>query len=183
MKKACLFAVVFFIIVGFSVAVCSAGEMKAIGNQGTGTPRGQQPIQQPITIPMNTVQVHCPPLSFATSSPLPSSSVGWDYKVQLQASGGVPPIKFSTIYAGPTGAPQPSCSPANVSPGPNAGSVYYPGIMTVAGLTLSCEGIIFGQPKTVGYYQVTITATDSCSAGAQRVSKNFVIEVKGPGQN
>jgi hypothetical protein len=115
-------------------------------------------------------------LAFVTTSPLHSTGAGWDYKVQLQASGGSPPIKFLTPYYDPaTGAQKAlSCSPPNPMPT----SLYYPGKMMVDGLTLTCDGIILGQPKAGGRHAVTIVATDACPLRAQRIEHTFILEVK-----
>ena len=121
----------------------------------------------------------CPKLTeFVTASPLPESGVGWDYKVQLQATGGAAPVKFLTPYFERATGVQTalSCSSGGSSP---SGPAYYPGQMMVEGLTLNCDGRITGQPKAPGYFTVTIVATDSCAL-AQKIEKNFVLQVKGP---
>jgi hypothetical protein len=89
----------------------------------------------------------CPKLTeFVTASPLPESGVGWDYKVQLQATGGAAPVKFLTPYFDRATGVQTalSCSSGGSSP---SGPAYYPGQMMVEGLTLNCDGRITGQPK------------------------------------
>jgi len=114
---------------------------------------------------------------FVTPSPLPTTGVGWDYTVQLQATGGVRPVSFLTPYLDPqTGVQRAlSCS----SSGSTSGPLYYPGKMMVDGLTLTCDGRITGQPKAPGYYAVRVVVQDSCVI-PQQVEKKFVLEVKGP---
>jgi len=114
---------------------------------------------------------------FVTASPLPTTGVGWDYNVQLQATGGVPPVRFLTPYLDPATGVQEALS-CN-SGGPTSGPAYYSGKMMVDGLTLTCDGRIIGQPKAPGYFTVSIVATDQC-VSPQKVEKTFVLEVKGP---
>jgi hypothetical protein len=115
---------------------------------------------------------------FVTASPLPATGVGWDYNVQLQATGGAAPIKFLTPYFDPATGVQKalSCSPDGV---PKPGQAYYSGKMMVEGLTLTCDGRIVGQPKAPGYFTVTIVAADSC-VSTQKIEKKFVLQVNGP---
>ena len=120
----------------------------------------------------------CPKLAgFVTTSPLPTTGVGWDYNVQLQASGGVPSLTFLTPFFDPATGQQKALS-CN-SGGPTSGPAYYSGKMMVDGLTLTCDGRIIGQPKAPGYFSVSITVKDKC-AFPQQIEKKFVLEVKGP---
>lgn len=104
----------------------------------------------------------CPKLAFVTSSPLPSTGLGWDYKCQLQALGGYPPVRFYAIVTKPTGKDEPS---------PDT---------SVDGLTITPSGLIQGQPEEAGYHMIRIAVQDSCPSGIQVIEKKFALEVKGP---
>lgn len=116
-------------------------------------------------------------VDFVTTSPLPTTGVGWDYKVQLQATGGVPPVTFLTPYFDRDTGKQTALS-CN-SGGSTSGPAYYSGKTMVDGLTLTCDGRIIGQPKAPGYFTISIIATDNC-VSPQKIEKQFVLEVKGP---
>lgn len=103
----------------------------------------------------------CPKLAFVTPSPLPSTGLGWDYKCQLQASGGHAPVSFYAVVM-EKGADEPS---------PETG---------VPGLKITSSGLIQGQPEKAGYYIIRVAVCDSCPSGIQYVEKKFALEVKGP---
>jgi hypothetical protein len=105
----------------------------------------------------------CSKLAFVTSSPLPSTSLGWDYKCQLQASGGYPPVRFSAIIRN-------NAKGTDVQ-GPDT---------SVHGLTITPSGLIQGQPEEAGYHMIRFVVEDSCPSGLQRIEKKFALEVKGP---
>jgi hypothetical protein len=69
-----------------------------------------------------------------------------------------------------------SCNSGGPYSGPPS---YFPGKLIVDGLTLACDGRITGQPKSAGYFTVSITVTDKCRI-PQQVEKTFVLQVKGP---
>ncbi len=92
--------------------------------------------------------VACAPLSITSSSPLSAGTVGQVYSSQLQTSGGQAPITFSLA----------------------SGSL-------LPGLSLSSSGNISGTPTTAGNYSFTVSATDSCSAGAQNIQGIFSITI------
>jgi len=104
----------------------------------------------------------CPKLAFVTSSPLPSTGLGWDYKCQILASGGYPPLRFYARI-------------------PNIGELIDLGPDTsVRGLTITPSGLIQGQPEEAGYHMIRIVVEDICPSGVQRIEKKFALEVKGP---
>jgi len=104
----------------------------------------------------------CSKLAFVTSSPLPSTGLGWDYKCQLQASGGYPPVRFYAIVTDHQGKDEPSLA------------------TSVRGLTITPSGLIQGQPEEAGYHMIRIEVQDSCPSGIQVIEKKFALEVKGP---
>lgn len=104
----------------------------------------------------------CPKLAFVTSSPLPSTGLGWDYKCQLQVSGGYSPVYFQAIVTTEKGHEEPSKH------------------TSVPGLSITPSGLIQGQPEEAGYYLIRISVQDSCPSGIQYVEKKFALEVKGP---
>lgn len=104
----------------------------------------------------------CPKLSFVTVSPLPSTGLGWDYKCQLQASGGYPPLRFYAHISDPNKPYKPSPE------------------TSVRGLKITPSGLIQGQPEEAGYHLLEIVVEDSCPSGVQRVQKKFALEIKGP---
>ena len=125
----------------------------------------QKPPTQPGTVAPGKVDTEglCPKLAFVTSSPLPSTGLGWDYKCQLQASGGYPPVRFYAIVTkDDQGEDVPSLA------------------TSVRGLTITPSGLIQGQPEEAGYHMIRIAVQDSCPSGVQRVEKKFALEVKGP---
>ena len=71
------------------------------------------------------------PVTITTTSPLPAASIGVSYSVQLNASGGVSPYRWSA----------------------NAG--------LPPGLSLSQSGLISGTPAQTGSYIVSVSAVDS----------------------
>jgi hypothetical protein len=103
----------------------------------------------------------CPKLAFVTTSPLPSTSLGWDYKVQLEISGGYPPVRFRAYFT-------------------DDSRVETLGQYVLRGLPITPSGLIQGQADVPGYHIIRIVAEDSCPSGVQRVEKKFVLEVKGP---
>jgi hypothetical protein len=103
----------------------------------------------------------CPKLVFVTPSPLPSTGLGWDYKWQLQASGGHAPVSFYAVVT-EKGADEPSTETG------------------VPGLKITSSGLIQGQPEKAGYYIIRVAVCDSCPSGIQYVEKKFALEVKGP---
>ncbi len=115
----------------------------------------------------------CPPLAFVTTSPLPSTGVGWDYKHQLQVSGGQGQVFYKAFTLTGFGLD----AKGNKVPIGAEG-------LQVVGLKITPSGLISGQPLTPGYYTIRIVATDSCPSGAQALEKMFALEVKGqsPGQ-
>ena len=104
----------------------------------------------------------CPKLGFVTPSPLPSTGLGWDYKCQIQASGGFPPLIFCSMAVGFQGIELPSLD------------------IGIPGLKITTSGLIQGQPEQAGYYVIRILLRDSCPSGVQRIEKKFALEVKGP---
>jgi hypothetical protein len=50
---------------------------------------GQKTIKEQMQVPIKKV-VPCKPLAFVSTSPLPETGVGYDYKYQLEVSGGNP---------------------------------------------------------------------------------------------
>lgn len=105
----------------------------------------------------------CPKLAFVTSSPLPSTGLGWDYKCQLQASGGYPPIYFRAYFRDPATLQE------------SLGQ-----FVSVRGLVITPSGLIQGQPEESGYHVIRVEVHDSCPSGPQRIEKKFALEVKGP---
>lgn len=103
----------------------------------------------------------CPKLAFVTSSPLPSTGLGWDYKCRLQISGGHEPVGFYAVVN----------EKGFDEAGPETG---------VPGLKITSSGLIQGQPEKAGYYIIRIKVQDSCPSGIQSVEKKFALEVKGP---
>ena len=124
----------------------------------------QKPPTQPGTVAPGKVDTKglCPKLAFVTTSPLPSTGLGWDYKCQLQASGGYPPVHFHAIVTDHQGQEEPS---SNTS---------------VRGLTITPSGLIQGQPEEAGDHAIRIAVQDSCPAGIQVIEKKLALEVKGP---
>jgi len=105
----------------------------------------------------------CSKLAFVTSSPLPSTGLRWDYKCQLQASGGYPPVRFSAYFKDDATHME--------SLGPYT---------SVRGLAITPSGLIQGQPEEAGYHTIHVVVQDSCPSGVQRIEKKFALEVKGP---
>jgi hypothetical protein len=128
----------------------------------------EQGINRESLHPMVKKSFPCPKLAFTTSSPLPSTCLFCDYRVQIQASGGVPPIKYYTI--------EPTASEFSTG-------CSYPARTSVPGLTLTCDGIIQGQPSNAGYYTIEIKVEDSCHGRQQPpIIKTFALKVEGPPQ-
>jgi hypothetical protein len=75
---------------------------------------------------------NCPQLIFVTTS-LPAGTVSLDYKVQLETSGGKPPLKFDI----------------------DSGTLP-------KGLELSKSGLILGKPETAGTFSFLVKVTDTC---------------------
>lgn len=125
----------------------------------------QKPPTQPGTVAPGKVDTKglCPKPAFVTSSPLPSTGLGWDYKCQLQASGGYPPIYFRAYF---------------MDPATHQESIGQ--YVSVRGLAITPSGLIQGQPEEAGYHMIRIAVQDSCPSGVQRVEKKFALEVKGP---
>jgi PAN domain-containing protein len=131
-----------------------------------------------------TMGATCNKFDFVTISPLPSTGVGWDYKYQLQVSGGYAPYHFLTpYYDRNTGVQKAlSCLPSADVPSIkyHDKSPYYSGRMMVPGLTLTCDGLVVGQPTAAGNYTVTIIAYDNCPLITKKLEHKFVLEIKGP---
>ena len=90
-----------------------------------------------------SINVSCPPISITSTSPLPSGNTGAAYSSQITASG-TTPITFTL-----TGGSLPP------------------------GLTMGSTGRISGTPTTVGNYNFTVRATDSCLPVPQTTTKAF----------
>jgi hypothetical protein len=90
----------------------------------------------------------CASLSYTSPSILLTGTVGQAYSYQLLTSGGQAPITFSFVSG-------------SLPPGLNLGST----------------GLISGIPTSSETYSFTVSATDSCAAGAQSLQGNFSITV------
>lgn len=115
-------------------------------------------------------KIKCPTLSFATTSPLPSTVIGGDYNHKINASGGVPPFTFCPVRA----------SPGGDSPRRSGGDGCDNSAMP-AGLRLHPDGLISGQVQPnarVGYQLLRIAVQDSCPNGPQKILKDFYIDIK-----
>ncbi len=132
----------------------------------------------------HTMGATCDKFDFVTISPLPSTGVGWDYKFQLQVSGGYAPYHFLAPYYDRDRGTLKAISCLRPEDIPNAKYYdkrpYYSGRMMVPGLTLTCDGLIFGQPTAAGNYMVTIIAYDNCPLLTKKLEHKFVLEIKGP---
>jgi hypothetical protein len=125
---------------------------KAPTQPGPGVPPGK----------MDTKSL-CSKLAFVTSSPLPSTGLGSDYKCQLQVSGGYAPVRFSACFK-------------DDATHMEALGQY----LSVRGLVITPSGLIQGQPEEGGYHILHVVVQDSCPSGIQRIEKKFALEVKGP---
>ena len=118
----------------------------------------------------------CHKLTFATTSPLPSTVIGGDYSYQLKMSSGVPPYKFYPMRVPTDGTPP---------------RVDYRDqrFSMPLGLKLSQGGLISGQVQCLnpekagtdcgaGYIPILIQVRDSCPSGAQVISKKFYLNIK-----
>ncbi len=131
----------------------------------------------------------CAPLAFASSSPLPSTGLRWDYSHQLQVSGGYPPVTFGTYRSTDKGTIG-SLTPgdlyywAGLRPGytgpPVEPAHWANSYLPLPGLKLTGSGLIHGQPAMTGYFNVIIVATDSCPGGVQRTHKLFALQITEP---
>lgn len=90
----------------------------------------------------------CPAINITSPSALPSGTSGQAFTYQILATGGQVPVSFALT----------------------AGTLP-------TGLNLSASGLISGTPVTTGTSNFTITATDSCAAGAQTAQGAFVIGI------
>ncbi|MFZ3138073.1 MAG: putative Ig domain-containing protein [Thermodesulfovibrionales bacterium] len=90
----------------------------------------------------------CPSFAYTSPATLSNGTVGQAYSYQLQTSGGQTPIIFSFVSG-------------SLPPGLNLGST----------------GLISGIPTSSEAYSFTVSATDSCAAGAQSLQGNFSITV------
>lgn len=120
----------------------------------------------------------CQDLTFATTSPLPSTVIGGDYKYQIKMSSGVPPYKFYPMYFPPDGTP------------PRVDTSRDQRFSMPLGLKLSQGGLISGQVQCLnpekagtdcgaGYIPLLIQVRDSCTPkqGGQMISKKFYINI------
>jgi len=98
-----------------------------------------------ITLP---VTINCSALNLLTQGQLPSGSKGQPYSLQLQTSGGTPPLAFSLIGSLPPG------------------------------LTInSSTGLISGTPTAEGSYSFSVNVNDSCPFGAKFASGKYAITI------
>jgi hypothetical protein len=102
----------------------------------------------PATTAITITPAACPALNITSPASLPPGTVGQFYSVQIQASGGQPPLSFSLI----SGALPP-------------------------GLSLSPNGIVSGIPAAVYNDAFSVRVTDSCPPGAQTAQKGFAMVV------
>jgi hypothetical protein len=160
MKKSLVVSVVAVITLFVSVALAQRRPVP-----------GQKPVEQvkpiekasPLAKPTTATLVPlCPKLAFVTSSPLPSTGVLWDYKCQVEVSGGCALNRFC------------------VSTLDTKGMKKLTSNLDAPGLTISPSGLIKGQPTDAGYYTITIRVEHNCPGGFQIIEKKFAIEVKGP---
>jgi hypothetical protein len=149
---------------------------------------GQKTIKEQMQMPVKKM-APCKPLAFVTTSPLPETGMGYDYKDQLEASGGIPPVLFWTPYIDEKGAKYwfpgfPGYKKDNElwvdqNGMPHAGHIiWYKGF--IRGLSLTASGLIQGQALDPGYYTVHIFVKDSCPSGVQQIEKDFILNVTGP---
>jgi hypothetical protein len=141
-------------------------QTKPIPQQAPADKIQQKPSTQPgpgVAPEMRDIKGACVKLAFVTSSPLPSTGLGWDYKCQIQASGGYPPVRFSAYFKDDATHME--------SLGPYT---------SVRGLAITPSGLIQGQPEEAGYHTIHVVVQDSCPSGIQRIEKKFALEVKGP---
>ena len=83
------------------------------------------------------VTINAPPLAITTASPLPAGQINSGYSQTLAASGGAPPLTWTTT----------------------TGTVP-------SGMTLSAAGVLSGTPTASGTYNFTVRAMDSTGASA-----------------
>jgi hypothetical protein len=181
MKKNKVALIIAVMVMVLSVSLSFAQErMKMISP-------GQKTIKEQMQVPVKKM-VPCKPLAFVTTSPLPETGMGYDYKYQLEVSGGTPPILFWTPYIKNDGTPMPHGFKGYMKTDEvwtdkngvqhNGYIEWYEGF--VKGLTLSHSGLIQGQALDPGYYTVHIIVEDSCPSGVQRIEKDFILNVTGP---
>jgi hypothetical protein len=181
MKKNKIALIIAVMVMVLSVSLSFAQErMKMISP-------GQKTIKEQMQVPVKKMAL-CKPLAFVTTSPLPETGVGYDYKYQLGVSGGTPPILFWTPYVNEKGAPMPPGFQGYIKSDEvwtddkgmqhNGRIIWYKGF--AEGLTLSHSGLIQGQPLKAGYHNVHIIVKDSCPSGVQQIEKDFILNVTGP---
>jgi hypothetical protein len=134
----------------------------------------------------------CPPITWVTPSPLPPTTIGWDYQHQLEVRGGVAPITFANYPATrPDGTPGGGLGPGQLTFWKGLASYYHgpPNVepdhnanlwVAIDGLALTASGLIHGQPKMSGNFTLIIYAIDSCPSVKQRVYKRLAFQVRQP---
>jgi hypothetical protein len=113
----------------------------------------------------------CRPLTFATTSPLPSAVIGGDYKYQIKIStGGFPPYEFYPMRVPSDGTP------------PRVDKSRDQRFSMPLGLKLSLDGLISGQVQSdqAGYIPLLIQVRDSCPHLPYQhvITKKFFINIK-----
>jgi hypothetical protein len=179
MKKNKVALIIALMVMVLSVSLSFAEEKMKMISPGQKTIKGQMPVKK---------MVPCKPLAFVTTSPLPETGMGYDYKYQLEVSGGIPPVLFWTPYINNNGAPMPPGFQGYMKSDEvwtDKNGVQHKGYIEwyegfVKGLTLSHSGLIQGQPLYPGYNKVHIIVEDSCPSGVQRIEKDFILNVTGP---
>lgn len=102
-----------------------------------------------ITQQQFTMVTTCPPISIATTSPIPLATQGQAYSLQLASVGGVAPVSWSKIQG-----------------------------TLPAGLTLSSAGVLSGTPTQTGSFTFVAQVTDSCAPAQQSAQTSLQLSVQ-----